>query len=111
MTAASPVSADGTIGIYERKAHLSSVLEEVIGGRVVTVTRHGHPIASLQPVDQRTGEQRRAAIDRILSAGEGRTLGISIRTRLTPGGGCESPDARGGVRSRRVHRHVLGLRR
>lgn len=85
MTAASPVSADGTIGIYELKAHLSSVLEEVIGGRVVTVTRHGHPIASLQPVDQRTGEQRRAAIDRILSAREGRTLGISIQDAIDAG--------------------------
>jgi len=85
MGAVPAISADGTVGIYELKAHLSSVLEEVVAGRQVTITRHGHPIAVLMPIDHRTGEQRRAAMRRILAAREGRTLGMPIREAIDAG--------------------------
>ena len=45
----SVISEQGTVGVYDLKANLSSVLEEVMAGRIVTITRHGHPIASIQP--------------------------------------------------------------
>lgn len=67
---------NGSIGVYDLRTHLSSVLEEVIAGREVTVTRHGHPIARIAPVTPTTDEQRIAAIDRIKERRSGRTLGI-----------------------------------
>ena len=59
------VAEDGTIGVYDLKTHLSAVLEEVIAGRQVTITRHGHPIAQLTPAASPTREQRRQAIQEI----------------------------------------------
>ena len=59
------VADDGTIGVYRLKTHLSAVLEEVIAGRQVTITRHGHPIAQLTPAASPTREQRRQAIREI----------------------------------------------
>jgi prevent-host-death family protein len=59
------VADDGTIGVYDLKTHLSAVLEEVLAGRQVTITRHGHPIAQLSPATSPTREQRRQAIHEI----------------------------------------------
>ena len=59
------VAEDGTIGVYHLKTHLSAVLEEVIAGRQVTITRHGRPIAQLNPAPSPTREQRRQAIQGI----------------------------------------------
>lgn len=61
----SALAEDGTIGVYDLKTHLSAVLEEVIAGRQVTITRHGHPIAQLSPAAAPTREQRRRAIQEI----------------------------------------------
>ena len=61
----SALADDGTIGVYDLKTHLSAVLEEVIAGRQVTITRHGHPIAQLSPAAAPTREQRRQAIEEI----------------------------------------------
>jgi len=61
----SAVDDDGTIGVHDLKTHLYAVLEEVIGGRQVTITRHGHPIAQLNPAASPTREQRRQAIQGI----------------------------------------------
>ena len=61
----SVLSADGTVGVYDLKTHLSEVLNEVEAGRQVTVTRHGHPIVRLSPVSTPTKEQRRQAIEEI----------------------------------------------
>ena len=61
----SALAEDGSIGVYDLKTHLSSVLEEVIAGREVTVTRHGYAVARIAPVVQTTREQRIAALERI----------------------------------------------
>jgi len=76
---------DRTIGVYELKAKLSSVLEEVLAGHIITVTRHGHPIASIQPVVQTTREQRLAAIERMRENRKGRTLGMSAKDAINEG--------------------------
>ena len=38
-----------TVGAYEAKTHLPKLLERVIKGELVTITRHGVPVAVLQP--------------------------------------------------------------
>lgn len=73
------------IGVYELKTHLSSVLEDVMAGHIVTVTRHGHPIATIHPISQSTRAQRIAAFERMRLARAGRTLGMPIKDAIAEG--------------------------
>lgn len=41
-----------TVGAFEAKTHLSSLLQRVEAGEVVTITKHGRPIARLVPVNE-----------------------------------------------------------
>ncbi len=41
-----------TVGSYEAKTHLAQLLEEVAAGEIVTITKHGLPLASLVPVGE-----------------------------------------------------------
>lgn len=51
-----------TIGAYEAKTHLPSLLERVARGESLTITRHGKPVACLVPVaGDRTLAERAAA--------------------------------------------------
>ena len=38
-----------TVGAYEAKTHLSHLLERVMQGEHITITKHGVPVAVLQP--------------------------------------------------------------
>ncbi len=64
-----------TVGSFEAKTHLSSLLERVERGEEVLITRHGKAVARLVPA----AEADRAHIDdviaRIKSARSGVTLG------------------------------------
>ncbi len=40
-----------TVGAYEAKTHLPRLLDRVSKGERITITKHGVPIAVLQPVD------------------------------------------------------------
>jgi len=73
------------MGVYELKTHLSSVLEEVMAGAIVTVTRHGHPIARISPVLSTSDEARRAAVERIQTSRRGRALGIPVTEAIAEG--------------------------
>jgi prevent-host-death family protein len=80
------VSPDSlTIGVFDLKAQLSAVLEEVTAGQVYTVTRHGHPIARITPVSSSSLEERRAAAERMRKARAGRALGMPIKDAITQG--------------------------
>ncbi len=39
-----------TVSVYQAKAHLSSLLNEVEAGEEIVVTRHGRPVARIQGV-------------------------------------------------------------
>lgn len=41
-----------SVGAFEAKTHLSSLLRQVELGEEVTITKHGRPIARLVPVNQ-----------------------------------------------------------
>lgn len=77
--------AERSLGVYELKTHLSSVLEDVLAGMIVTVTRHGHPIARITPVSAASATARRAAAEQLKTARAGRTLGMSMRDAVTEG--------------------------
>lgn len=40
-----------TIGSYEAKTHFSQLIERVVRGERVIITRHNTPVAILQPVE------------------------------------------------------------
>ena len=43
-----------SIGAYEAKTHLPRLLDEVADGEVITITKHGQPVALLVPVTKPT---------------------------------------------------------
>jgi len=65
-----------TVGAFQAKTQLSRLLDEVEHGEIVTITRHGAPVAVLSPAkrvrDTRTGDQILAEMKRIRA---GITLG------------------------------------
>ena len=55
-----------SIGAYEAKTHLPRLLDRVAQGESVTITRRGHPVARLVPVENEARERARRAAQRIL---------------------------------------------
>lgn len=41
-----------TVGAYEAKTHLPKLLDRVAKGERIIITRHGSPVAVLQPADK-----------------------------------------------------------
>ena len=55
-----------SIGAYEAKTHLPRLLDRVARGESLTITRHGHPVARLVPVENEARDRARQAARRIL---------------------------------------------
>jgi len=76
-----------TVGVYEAKTHLARLLAEVERGECVVITRHGKPIARLEPVDLGS-RQRNQSIDAILAFGRqhrGALKGLDYRELIEDG--------------------------
>jgi prevent-host-death family protein len=43
-----------TMGVYEAKTHFASVIERVLAGEIITITKHGHPVAVIEPFAEQT---------------------------------------------------------
>ena len=75
-----------TVGSYEAKTHLSSLLEKVARGKRITITKHGLPVAMLVPVDSSGKPDRKTAVAEIAEFRKGRSLGgSSIREMIEEG--------------------------
>lgn len=78
-----------TVGAFEAKTHLSSLLEDVAGGEEILITRHGRPLARLVPVNAHGRERRIEAIERLRSFATGRRFnGLSIHALRDEGRRC-----------------------
>ena len=64
-----------TIGAYEAKTHLPKLLRRVAQGDRFTITKHGVPIAVLQPVGSKEQVDVSQIIAELLHAREKRSLG------------------------------------
>lgn len=64
-----------TVGAFEAKTHLSTLLERVSRGEEVLITRHGKAIARLVPAVAFDREQINVAITKLKAARAGVTLG------------------------------------
>ena len=69
------------------KTHLSALLDRVLKGEEITITRHGVPVARLVPVTprKRTGDIQ-ATIDALRTFRKGNKLnGLSLRDLISEG--------------------------
>jgi prevent-host-death family protein len=64
-----------TVGAYEAKAHLSQLIEEVMRGERVAITKNGTPVALLVPVPFSRKPDGRAVIRQLREFRRGVTLG------------------------------------
>jgi len=78
-----------TVGAYEAKTHLPKLIRRVQKGEHVTITKHGIPIAVIQPAgptETRKPVETKAVIKEIRRFRENKTLGgISIRELIEEG--------------------------
>ena len=75
-----------SVGSYEAKTHLAQLLERVARGEKITITKHGVPVAILQPSDSLRKTPLRDIIDELKLFRKGRHLeGLSIREMIEEG--------------------------
>lgn len=41
-----------SVGIYDAKTHFASLVERVLAGETITITKHGRPVAKLGPAEE-----------------------------------------------------------
>jgi len=75
-----------TVGAYEAKTHLPKLLERVLKGEHITITKHGVPVAVLQPPDPEKKIGTKSVIIELKKFRDKHNLGgISIRDMIEEG--------------------------
>jgi prevent-host-death family protein len=75
-----------TVGAYEAKTHLTKLLARVAKGEKITITKHGVPVAVLQPADSSKKTPVRDIIEQLKRFRSGHRLdGLSIREMIEEG--------------------------
>jgi len=75
-----------TVGTYQAKTHLAKLLDRVAKGETITITRHGTPIATLQPVGGAGGPDPKEVVQRLREFRKRHRLrGFSIREMIEEG--------------------------
>ena len=71
-----------TVQASEAKAKSLSLLDEVEAGETIVVTRHGKPIARIQPEQNDRAARMKAALDGIIDHRKKNPTGISVEDVL-----------------------------
>jgi len=75
-----------SVGAYEAKTQLSKLLERVMKGERITITKHGIPVAVLQPPDPGKSINTQTVISEIRSARKKHSLkGESLKSLIEKG--------------------------
>jgi prevent-host-death family protein len=75
-----------TIGTFEAKTHLSSLLEQVERGEEITITKHGRAVARLVPVGTVNRDRLEDVVARLKAFRKGRRLGdLSAKALIEEG--------------------------
>jgi prevent-host-death family protein len=64
-----------TIGAFQAKTHFSALLEKVEKGEQIVITKHGHPVAKIVPIDGKNNEHVCRAIRQLKEFSKEHTLG------------------------------------
>ena len=74
------------VGAYEAKTHLPKLLERVAKGERITITKHGVPVAVLQPYDPQKNVDVAHVAAQLRHFRQGNTLaGLTIRELVEEG--------------------------
>jgi prevent-host-death family protein len=74
------------IGAYEAKTHLPKLLDRVTRGERITITRHGVPVAVLQPADSLKKADPKNVICELRKFRDKHSLkGLSLRDMIEAG--------------------------
>lgn len=77
-----------TVGAYEAKTHLPKLLDRVIKGERITITKHGVPVAVLQPPESIRRAEPKRVIAELREFRQKRSLdGLSLRDMIEEGRG------------------------
>ena len=75
-----------TVGAFEAKTHLSSLLDKVAGGEEVVITKHGKPVARLVPAANVDRERSIAAMEKLLEMRDKTgPVGLSMKELIEAG--------------------------
>jgi len=75
-----------TVGAYEAKTHLPKLLERVSKGERITITKHGVPVAVLQPPDPQKAVDTKSIIAELRKLRKKHSLdGLSIHEMIDKG--------------------------
>lgn len=75
-----------TVSAYEAKTHLPRLLRRVAQGERFTITRHGVPVAVLQPLGETSFVDPAEAIAKLRDFRRGKRIeGLSIRKMILEG--------------------------
>jgi prevent-host-death family protein len=75
-----------SIGSYEAKTHLPSLLDRVAAGERITITKHGIAVAVLVPVEAAKGRSPKEVIEELKRLRKGRRLGgATLRELIAEG--------------------------
>ena len=75
-----------TVGAYEAKTHLPKLLERVLKGERITITKHGVPVAVLQSPDPEKTFDIKSVIAELRNFQSKHSLGgLSIREMIEEG--------------------------
>lgn len=70
-----------TLGAFQVKTHFSSLLDQVENGEQIIITKHGHPVAKLVPINGNTQELIHETIERLKEFSKSNTLcGLDWKT-------------------------------
>ena len=75
-----------SIGAYEAKTHLPKLLERVARGEKIIITKHGVPVAILQPIDPKLQSEPERVIEQIKKfRTKNRLDGVSLKELIEEG--------------------------
>ena len=73
------------VGAYEAKTHLPQLLERVVKGEHIIITKHGVPVAEITPVRAVSLSERLRAIEQLQAFRVGKYAGGSLRAMIEEG--------------------------
>ncbi|MEQ1789240.1 MAG: type II toxin-antitoxin system prevent-host-death family antitoxin [Rickettsiales bacterium] len=73
------------VGIFEAKTNLSSLLERVVAGEHITISKRGVPVAILSPAQAPETDKRKAAIKALKSFRKGRKFAGDVKELIHEG--------------------------
>ncbi len=75
-----------TIGAFAAKTHLSALLDRVVQGEQITITRHGVPVAVMLPSDSQPKQTCRESVQALKEFRAKHSLGtVSLRSLIVEG--------------------------